>query len=535
MKLFSRIKLSSQRFLRIFAILPLIILHANSHAEIDLTDVKPTPAEFSQAEIDQLLAPIALYPDTILSQVLIASTYPIEVVQADRWARTNTSEKGADAVKLVEKKDWDPSVKALVAFPDILKRMSDDIDWTQKLGDAFLSDEGRVMDSIQSLRKKAYASGSLNKVQHLKVQREDDGIVIEPAEERVVYVPVYDTRVVYGNWWWPDYPPVYWHHPSYTYVSGFYWGSSIFVGPSFFYSSCHWRQRHVVVVNNHYGPRPYFYTGRSIVHYHGSIEWRHAPIHRRGVAYYNERLRNDYGSRHESYREARVYRDSHSGTRREERDSNYTPTHAQTRFDERNPGNSRISRTNGIRFAEPGAPATTNDRSELLRERMQRTRETTDKPRGGETVERTSNPETVQSNDRNADRLGTRTETQLKDRQNDRDTGDSNWNRNIDRSGNSRAAPTELYARPENGDGGNTNEQPSRVITARPTINNDGGGSRLDRIQQDRTQSRIDRGMRVDDSMSRRVEAAPRQERGNSGDSGGRNRGGSRDEDRARR
>jgi len=267
--------------------------------------------EFSQAELDQMLAPIALYPDALLSQVLIASTYPLEIIQADRWVRNNKDLKTEDALKFAENKDWDPSVKALVAFPDILKRMSEDVDWTQRLGDAFLSDEESVMDAVQRLRKRAYATGNLEKAQHIAVERDNESILIDPAEERIVYVPVYDTRVVYGNWWWPDYPPVYWSYPSsYTYVSGFYWGTSIYLGPTYFYSSCHWRDRRVVVIDrhNHFDNNARFYTGRSIVRYQGAREWRHDPVHRHGVAYFNNNLRDTYGSHHESRQNDRDYR-----------------------------------------------------------------------------------------------------------------------------------------------------------------------------------------------------------------------------------
>ncbi|RYZ78088.1 MAG: DUF3300 domain-containing protein, partial [Moraxellaceae bacterium] len=178
------------------------------------------------------------------------------------------------------------------------------------------------MDTVQKLRKKAYASGNLNKVEHLRVERDADAIIIEPAQERVVYVPVYDTRVVYGNWWWDDYPPVYWHHPRhYTNVSGFYWGPSIYIGPTFFYSSCHWHNRRVVVIDRHHHHSTHFYTSRSISRYHGARDWHHNPVHRRGVAYYNNDLRRNYGSRHESYRDARVYRENHRG-------GNQTPNRA---------------------------------------------------------------------------------------------------------------------------------------------------------------------------------------------------------------
>lgn len=266
--------------------------------------------DFSQAELDQMLAPVALYPDTLLSQVLIAATYPLEVIQADRWLRNNKDLSAEDALKFAKNKDWDPSVKSLVAFPDVLKRMSEDVDWTQRLGDAFLSDEEAVMDAVQRLRKRAYATGNLNKAKHINVERDDDYIIIEPAEERVIYVPVYDTRVVYGNWWWPDYPPIYWHYPSsYTYVSGFYWGTSIYLGPSYFYSSCRWRDRRVVVIDyRHHDDYTRFYSRRDILRHADARDWRHDPKHRHGVAYYNNNLRETYGSRHVSRENDREYR-----------------------------------------------------------------------------------------------------------------------------------------------------------------------------------------------------------------------------------
>lgn len=280
--------------------------------------------DFTAAELDQMLAPIALYPDTVLSHILIASTYPLEVVQADRWARENPGRKAEAAVAAVEDQDWEPSVKALVAFPEVLQRMSEDLAWTQRLGDAFLDDEAQVMDSIQNLRNKAYASGSLDKLEHVRVQREKEVIIIEPAVERVVYVPVYDTRVVYGNWWWSDYPPVYWHYPShYTYASGFYWGPRIHVGPSFYFSSFHWHRREVVYVDHHrYHSRPHFYTGRGIANYSGARHWRHNPTHRRGVAYHNDRVRQHYGSNRQSYRTTQEQRGNQSQWRRDQQQSN---------------------------------------------------------------------------------------------------------------------------------------------------------------------------------------------------------------------
>lgn len=296
--------------LTISLLLPLIVGCTTTQA-VDQTSYNTTAAQasFSEAQLDSLLAPIALYPDTVLSHVLIASTYPLEVVEADRWARNNSRLKGDDAVNAVDNQDWDPSVKALVAFPDILQRMSEDLDWTQQLGDAFLASEERVMDSIQKLRNRAYASGNLDKVEHVRVIREEKTIVIEPSVERVVYVPAYDTRVVYGNWWWADYPPVYWHYPSsYVFVSGFYWGPRVHIGPRFYFSGCHWRDRRVVVIDRHHHHNNHFYDSRSVVRYSNAKHWHHNPVHRRGVAYHDNHTRERFHSPRESYRDTQQYR-----------------------------------------------------------------------------------------------------------------------------------------------------------------------------------------------------------------------------------
>ncbi len=341
--------------LGLMMVLPLLALSPASRAA-------EQGVEFSQAELDQMLAPIALYPDALLSQVLIASTYPLEVIQADRWVRSNKDLSAEDALKFAENKNWDPSVKALVAFPDILKRMSEDVDWTQRLGDAFLNNEGDVMDAVQRLRKRAYATGNLEKAQHISVERDDNNIIIEPTEERIVYVPVYDTRVVYGNWWWPDYPPVYWHYPtSYTYVSGFYWGPRIHLGPTYFFSSCHWRDRRIVVIDRHH-PNTHFYTGRSIVRHDSARPWSHNPAHRQGVAYYNNRLRDTYHSPRPSYQHDRQYRQQHQNGSRWDHNDNRTgnSNDGNPRYDSHRPNHSQ---SNSRPF----------DRSEHIRERLSRT------------------------------------------------------------------------------------------------------------------------------------------------------------------
>lgn len=260
------------------------------------TSVLADDDALSQAELDQMLAPVALYPDTVLTHVLIAATYPLEVVQASRWVKANPGVTGEDAVRAVESKSWDPSVKALVAFPQLLERLSNDLDWTEQLGEAFLADETQVLASIQTLRQKAYANGSLHDNQQIVVEREREVIVIEPARKEVVYVPVYDTRVVYGDWWWPSHPPVYWHTAGVYYRnSPFYWGISVNVRPWFYFGIFDWQHRHVVVHHNYYHKPPRYYPKRH-KHYVDARRWQHNTEHRHGVHYRRERLNREYNT-----------------------------------------------------------------------------------------------------------------------------------------------------------------------------------------------------------------------------------------------
>jgi Protein of unknown function (DUF3300) len=171
------------------------------------------------AELDQLVAPIALYPDTLLSEVLMASTYPLEVVQAERWLNANKSLKEDQLKEAVDKQPWDDSVKSMIATPSVLEMMNSKIDWTQKLGNAVIDQQTDVMDAIQRLRAKAQANNKLQTTEQQKVvvsqEQGKQVIAIEPTDPNTVYVPYYDPGVVYGEWPYPDYPPYYWPAPGY--------------------------------------------------------------------------------------------------------------------------------------------------------------------------------------------------------------------------------------------------------------------------------------------------------------------------------
>lgn len=240
----------------------LLLLSSLAYAERDVSDAK----------LQQLLAPIALYPDTVLTHVLIASTYPLEIVQADRWRDQHQSLSSTSALERAESKPWDPSVKALLAFPALLGRLSDDLLWAQELGGVFLDDEARTLAAVQQLRQQAWDNGSLQDMQHQTVVREKTQIIIQPSRREVVYVPYYDTRTVYGSWRWSSYPPVYWDHPP-RYRNGFYWSVSAPVGDWFYFSGFHWSNHRVITSVN----RPYYYGSHRRYGYHrdDTHHWRH--------------------------------------------------------------------------------------------------------------------------------------------------------------------------------------------------------------------------------------------------------------------
>ncbi|WP_229513429.1 DUF3300 domain-containing protein [Paraburkholderia terrae] len=193
--------------------------------------VAQTPAKVSNQQLDSLTAPIALYPDALLAQVLMASTFPQDVSAAAAWSKANSQYKGDDAVKAVASEPWDPSVQSLVAFPQVLATMDSKPDWVTQIGNAFLAQPNDVMDSVQRLRKQAQSSGNLKSSEQQKVIVEQSTIQIVPANPQVVYVPTYNPTVVYGTWPYPAYPPVYMPPPpGYAIASGFMTGLAFGAG-----------------------------------------------------------------------------------------------------------------------------------------------------------------------------------------------------------------------------------------------------------------------------------------------------------------
>ena len=244
-------------------------------------------------EIEQLVAPIALYPDSLLSQIFMASTYPLEVVEASRWAKQNQNLKGDALAQALEKQDWDPSVRSLVNFPDVLSKMSEKLDWTQKLGDAFLSQQKEVMDAVQRLRAKAEAAGNLKTTEQQKVIVEEKVIKIEPASPQVVYVPTYNPTVVYGAWPYPAYPPYPWYPPGYVFGSMFAFGAGVALGAAWGYAwgGANWGRGEVNVNvnrNTNFNTNINREQAKQNLQARGQREggsFQHDPSHRKGVGY----------------------------------------------------------------------------------------------------------------------------------------------------------------------------------------------------------------------------------------------------------
>ena len=248
---------------------------------------------YSAAQLDQLLAPIALYPDQLLGQILMASTYPIEVVQADRWVKDprNAGLRGDQLAGAIERIDWDPSVKSLVPFPQILALMDERLDWTQNLGDAFLAQQADVMDSVQRLRYQAQIAGTLQSTPQQTVVYVDRAIAIQPASPTVIYVPVYDPNVAYGTWRYPSYPPYYFPPPR-----GRYLGPAIVSGIGFSigfgvvralwgWDDWDWGHRRLHVDANRYNTINNYFIRNDRRPAVKSADWSHDSYHRRGVVY----------------------------------------------------------------------------------------------------------------------------------------------------------------------------------------------------------------------------------------------------------
>ena len=239
----------------------------------------------SNQQIEQLVAPIALYPDSLLSQVLMASTYPLEVVEAARWVKENPNVTGQALQDAMLKQPWDPSVKSLAAVPQTLAMMNDQISWTQNLGDAFLAQQSDVFNAVQALRARADAAGNLKSTPQQTVTRVNrpagspasapaTAFTIASASPTEYFVPIYDPNVVFGAWPYPAYAPTFWYPPGW---GGGWWGfgAGVFAGAAI-WGGVNWWNRNVNINVNRYNQ----FNRTNIT----NANWRHNPAHRGNVA-----------------------------------------------------------------------------------------------------------------------------------------------------------------------------------------------------------------------------------------------------------
>jgi Protein of unknown function (DUF3300) len=252
----------------------------------------------SEAQIEQLVAPIALYPDSLLSQILMASTYPLEVVEAARWSRDNTGIKGQALEDAMQTQSWDPSVKALTAVPQTLEMMNDKLDWTQQLGDVFLAQQQDVLNAVQKLRAEAQAAGNLQSTPQQVVTTApasagaapgaQQPIVIEPVNPDVYYVPVYNPVVVYGGWDYPAYQPFYWSPPGFVASNIISFTAGVAVGAAI-WGGCDWWNHNLIINVNRYNV--FNRTNINIT----NNTWIHNPAHRGRVPYRNAAVAERFG------------------------------------------------------------------------------------------------------------------------------------------------------------------------------------------------------------------------------------------------
>jgi len=266
---------------------------ASAQTQTTATAASPAAAALSAGELDAMMAPVALYSDQLLAKVCIAATYPLEVVEAERWVQKNADLNGEALGAALAKEPWDQSIKDLTRVPTVLKMMSERIDWTRKLGDAFLSQQADVLASVQRLRAQAQKTGALKSTPEQTVSTEDNAIVIEPVQPEVAYVPYYESSV-YGDWAYPSYPPYYWPPPAgYGVAAGIGFIAGAAIASGWWNNGVNWGGGGLYV--NHFNNFNNF--NNYNFNRNNSQRWNHVAAHRKGVGYGNDRLRQQYGNR----------------------------------------------------------------------------------------------------------------------------------------------------------------------------------------------------------------------------------------------
>lgn len=299
-------------------------------------------SSFSKQQLDQMLAPVALYPDALLSQLLMASTYPDDVAQAATWSGKNTSLSGDAAVKAVQEQPWDPSVMSLAAFPSVLDMMGRQPEWVRSVGDAFLEQPEDVMSSVQRLRSQAQAAGTLTSNDQQTVSTQTEGnatvVTIEPASPSVVYVPSYNPSSAYGAWPYPSYPPAYYPPPpgsvfASAIVSGLAFGTGIAIADSL-WGGFDWGHNDVDIDVNRYNN---ININRKLDASRSNVAWNHDPARRGSTPYRNSATQQRFDQ------QRRVGAAQGQGGRRSMNDQQARRDHAQQVMRDHEPAGGRAA------------------------------------------------------------------------------------------------------------------------------------------------------------------------------------------------
>ncbi len=271
------------------------LLHTSVLTQPAHAQASQQSSNLSGVQLQSLVAPIALYPDSLLSQMLMAATYPLEVAEANNWLNSNSRLSKSQIEDALKNQTWDNSVKSLVSFPEALNMLGSKLDWTQKLGDAYLAQPKDLMQAVQALRVKAKQAGNLKSSEQITVSADpQSNIIIQPANPQVIYVPTYNPTVVYGAWPYPAYPPYPAYNPAWGLMS---FGLGMAVGAAL-WSTPHWGSGSITINNNNFNRFNNNFNNlqnRAPERVGSSSAWNFNSAHRGNVPYSNSALANRYG------------------------------------------------------------------------------------------------------------------------------------------------------------------------------------------------------------------------------------------------
>jgi len=487
---------------------------------VAMTGTARAQTAFSNEQLAQMLAPVALFPDSLLAQVLMAATYPADVAEAAAWVKANPNQKGDAAVKAVADQPWDPSVQSLVAFPQVLLQMGDNPKWVQDVGDAFLDEPERVLDQVQVLRQRAYDAGNLKTTEQQKVIVQpaaapaagapvtnvtQQTIIIEPAQPQVVFVPVYNPTVVFGTWMYPAFPPVFFPPPpgvvfGNALLSGIAFGTGIAITNALWGGfNWGWGRSNVNINVNRFNN---INVNRPINVNQNNVAWNHNPANRRDVAYRGAQSRQRFDSQRVAANSNRV-----AGGRTA---PDLNRDQFRGRDQQRDVGRERAQAAMQDRGIDPSRGRDQLRNDPQARERAQAAAQNVDRGRAAQNIDRGAAAQGVQ----NIDRDRARQAAQNVDRDQARQAA-QNVNRDQARTAAQNVDRERARAAAQNVD----RERAQQAAQNRPRDNALSGAGDAARSRQ-----AADRGQASREAMQNRAGSAPRPSPG----AGGGDRGGAR-------